>query len=77
MVTVCAHYEGTVIELKRCETEEEANEFMKHDYILHYADEMENGEEELIYADEMFIEDEVPFCEPIRNYMMEDDELPF
>ena len=58
MINVCAHYCGTTILLDSFETDTEANEFMQHDYILHYADEIENGEEdEIIKADEMFISD--------------------
>ena len=83
MINVCAHYCGTTILLDSFENKEDAEEFMKHDYVLHYADEIENAEEdELIYSDEMFISDEnIPFAEPISNeeiiYADDLDELPF
>ena len=68
MINVCAYYCGTVILLDSFETKEDADEFMRHNYILHYSDELENAEEdELIYADEMFIEDEVPFTETVKE----------
>ena len=76
MVKVCAHYCGTIIMIGEFETREQANEFMKHSYLMHYVDELVNAtEDELIYPDEMFIEeDEIPFCEvePALS-----DDLPF
>ena len=82
MVNVCAHYCGTTILLESFETKTEAEEFMQHDYVLHYADEIENGEEdEIIYSDEMFIsDDEIPFSEEYQNFTFDDedlDNLPF
>ena len=83
MINVCAHYNGTTILLGSFETEKKANEFMKNKYVLHYADEYEYPlEDEIIYPDEMFIEDEVPFMEPATDFMLNYDnlildELPF
>ena len=82
LINVCAHYCGTTILIDSFKTEEEAKEFMKHDYILYYADELENAEEdEIIYSNEMFIEDELPFFETqTPQIKFEDvnlDELPF
>ena len=84
MFNVCANYCGTTILLKSCETEDQAKEFMKHDYVLHYADEIEDGEEdEIIHIDEMFIENEVPFYEikiqntDLQNIFANNNELPF
>ena len=63
--------------LEEFETEDEAKEFMQNDFILHYADELEDAfEDELIYADEMFIDGEdIPFCEPPT--IKELDYLPY
>ena len=80
MTNVCAHYCGTTILLESFETEEAAKEFMKHDYVLYYADELENAEaDEIIYSYEMFIEDELPFFETpkIEIKDIDLDELPF
>ena len=82
MINVCANYCGSIILLESFETKDEAEEFMTHDYILFYADEIENGEkDEIIYTNEMFIEDELPFFEkPVEtklNNELELDELPF
>jgi len=78
MINVCAHYCGTTILLESFKTKKEAKEFMKNDYILHYADEIEDGEEDdLIYSDEMFIEDEIPFFETAETKFEDLDELPF
>jgi len=85
MIKVCAYYQGTIILLEEFETEEQATEFMSHNYILHYADEYENADEdELIYTDEMFIDtDDIPFSELLKPWERlgiaeEDwDELPF
>ena len=80
MTNVCAKYCGTIILLESFEDEDDAKEFMKHDYILHYADEYENAnEDDIIYSDEMFLEDEIPFFDTpminINNLSL--DELPF
>jgi len=80
MFKVCAHYCGTTILLEEFETIEEAEEFMMHDYILAYEDETEDHEEECIYRDEMFIDDDLPFSDPptIQEFAFEySDELPF
>ena len=90
MYKVCAYYCGTTIMLEEFDTTEEAEEFMTHDYILHYEDEMENADgDEIIYADEMFIlvdatdeEDEydgegIPFAEAPFEAVDDWDELPF
>jgi len=78
MVNVCAHYCGSTILLAELESEEAAGEFMKHDYILFYADEILNADEDVvIHPDEMFVEDEIPFCEPIHAEYEQSDELPF
>lgn len=78
MIKVCAHYCGTTILLKEFETEAEAKEFMKYDFV--FVDECEpdvcHGDD-LVYTDEMFIVDgEIPFCEP-PNALEIEDELPF
>ena len=77
MVKVCAHYNGTSILIDEFETKEEAEEFMKNDYILVYADETDGQEDELIYADEMYIDDseDIPFSEPI--ILEEYEDMPF
>ena len=85
MIKVCENYCGSTILLAEFEKEEEANEFMKHNYILFYADELDNAEEdEIIYPNEMFIDtEEIPFCEPINPWEMYNlteeqwGELPF
>ena len=82
MVNVCANYMGTVILLKSFNTKDKANEFMQHDYVLHYADEIEDAEEDdVIFADEMFLEDDIPFFDvPLNNQNLAEfelDELPF
>jgi hypothetical protein len=76
MVKVCARYCDTTILLGEME-EEKAKEFMKHPYILYNADETEDGEEDCIYPDEMFIDDseEIPFSEPPQK--CDDDWMPF
>ena len=80
MVNVCAKYCGSTILLAQCDTEKDAEEFMKKPYTLFYADEIENGEDdEVIYPHEMFIEDEIPFTDvdiPFDDYEIT-DELPF
>ena len=83
MVNVFAHYNGTTILIDTFKLREDAEEFIKHDYILHYADEIENGEEDdIIYSDEMFIsDDEIPFTETVPLKVIYDyenlDDLPF
>ena len=82
MFNVCARYCGTTILLESFEKKKDAEEFMKKDYILHYADEIEDGEEdELIYADEMFLENQLPFFESAvkcnNTNILDLDELPF
>lgn len=82
MINVCANYCGATILLESFETEEQAKEFMKHDYVLFFADEIENAEEdEIIHPYEMFIEEELPFFETKYSEMkfnnVELDELPF
>ena len=86
MVNVCAKYCGATILLKSFESVEQAKEFMKHTYVLYEADETENMEEECIYPDEMYLEDEIPFYESSGDmfgekdadgFGLEPDELPF
>ena len=83
MIKVCAHYCGTVILLDKFDSEEEANDFMKNDYVLAYADELENEyEDEVIHPYEMFIDEseDIPFCEPMNCDFInsiDSDELPF
>ena len=78
MINVCAKYCGSTIILAECETESEAEQFMKNDYVLFYADEIENGtEDEIIHPDEMFIDDEIPFCEPVTLDFVYSNDLPF
>ena len=79
MIKVCARYCGTTILLDEFENEDEAKEFMKHDYVLNYYDEFENVvDDEIIHANEMFIDDseDVPFSEPMLEIDYS-DELPF
>ena len=78
MYRVCARYEGTSIFLEEFETIEEAKEFMAHDYIIAYADELENEDgNEVVHPYEMYIDDEeeIPFNEPV--FYDWDDDLPF
>ena len=76
MVKVCALHIDTFIKLEEFETESEAKEFMKHDYVLAYADEVESNEDIIIHPDEMFIQDDnIPFYEPLTQE--EIDMLPF
>ena len=78
MINVCANHHGEVILLETFTEEEQAKEFMKYDYVLHYADEFENAEEDdIIHSYEMFIEDEIPFFEKVNNIDITPDELPF
>lgn len=78
MVNVCTNCCGTIILLESFETESEAKNFMKNDYVLYEADEMEDGQEYLIHSDEMFLENEIPFFEKVNiDDWQEDDELPF
>lgn len=82
MINVCTKYGDTIILLESFETKEEAEEFMKYDYVLNYADELENAEEdEIVHSDEMFLEDEIPFFEKqnIEQWTkkLDLDELPF
>ena len=84
MLKVCARYCGSTILLKECETAEEAEEFMKHEFTIVYSDEMENKyEDEVIEPDEMFLvnEDDLPFYEQPNEYVYPvyewDEELPF
>ena len=53
---VCAHYQGTTILLEEFEQKPEAEEFMLHPYYIVHDD----GDEEIIYPDEMFIEEDSP-----------------
>jgi len=79
MVKVCARYCGTIILLEEFETIDEAEDFMTHDFLMFHSDELETGEDEYIYPDEMFIDtekEEVPFCEPLTFDEIK-DELPF
>lgn len=82
MKFVCAHYNGITIMLDKFETDKEAEEFMKHDFVLHFADELEDADEdEIICKENMFIDnelDDLPFSEPINiNDVEWVDDLPF
>ena len=78
MVNVCTEYCGAVILLAEFETNEEAEEFMKHKYVLFEADETEDRTAEVINPEEMLIEEEIPFAEPVKpNEYPDLYELPF
>ena len=57
MYQVCAHYEGTVVLLAEFENLDDAKEFIKYDFVNAAADETEDGVADIIYSDEMFIEE--------------------
>lgn len=81
-MNVCTKYCGTTILLAECNTEEEAEEFMKHDYVLYYSDEIEDDEDVVISHDEMFICEDIHFYEPMTKeqfdkYFEDYDDLPF
>ena len=85
MFRVYANYCGSSLELASFETWQEAEEFMKHDFLLFSADETEDGQEEWIFTDEMSMcddeapeltEEDIPFCEPEIPFVYSDD-LPF
>ena len=76
MVKVCARdFRGDVILIKECETLDEAEEFMKHDYVCGPTP------DDIIYGDEMFIDN----SDKVRRESYsdafpapwDDDELPF
>ena len=70
MIKVCGYYYDTTLLIGEFETVEEAEEFMTHDYLVYYADETANGEEEWILTCDMFIDpDSLPY--------KEEDDLPF
>lgn len=84
MLTVCADYCGSPVMLRQFNDFESATEFMKHDYVIFHADEIENAEEdEIISKNEMYITDELPFedmpseKEEIWIKYQGSDELPF
>ena len=82
MVNVCADFCGSTVLLAQNIPEEEAYEFIKHKYVMFHADELEDGDEDIIiYPSEMFIsEEEIPFTETefTNPYDYDDtDELPF
>jgi hypothetical protein len=57
--------------LESFETQEAADKFMKNKYVLFYADELENAEEDVIInPEDMFIEEELPFFEPYKNTLL-------
>lgn len=60
MIRVCANHDNKLIMIDEFWTIEEAQSFMKNKYVLHYADEFEDADEdEIIYPEEMFIENEI------------------
>ena len=66
---VCAKYCGSVIELDEFKTQDEAVAFTKNPFVLFYADEMENGEEdEIIYPKEMWIEEYLGVRKIVESY---------
>lgn len=86
MYTVCANYCNSTVILDTFKTEEEAENFMKHDYILIHSDEFaDEQEDDIIHPDEMFIsnDDEIPFYEPLvycekyNEVFIDSDDLPF
>lgn len=75
MINVCCNYCGSIILLESFDNQDDADSFMKNQYVLFYADEIEDAEEDVIISpDEMFIEDEIPFFEKPNINL---DELPF
>ena len=58
MYRVCTIYDNNLILLAEFNTEEEADKFMQHKYIIAYEDETEDGEEVVINPEEMAIFDE-------------------
>ena len=80
-MNVYAHHDGTTILLAENLTNDEANEFMLNTYVLDYADETLGYEDDVIFPDEMYASDEIPFYEPsdqAENYDdLDPDELPF
>ena len=82
MVKVCALVDDKLICLDTFEDEEKAEEFMKNDYVLNYADEFETGEDEIVHSEEMFKvldDDIIPFAEdlPVSFKEIAEAELPF
>lgn len=76
MVKVCAHCIDADIMLEEFKTEMEAEEFMKHDYVLAYADEVESNEDIIVHPEEMYIDnDYIPFSEPLTQEEL--DMLPY
>ena len=76
MIRVCAIHNGGFYELAEFDRQEDAEDFMKCDFVLNYADEFdESAEDDVIHSDEMFIDEEIPFCEPCEE--ADDDKLPF
>ncbi len=60
MVRVCANHDNSIVMLDEFWTTEEAEEFMKHKYVLYYADETEDSDkDEVVYPEEMFIDNEI------------------
>ena len=76
---ICARYCGTTILLAEFNDRKQAEEFMKHDFVMNYYDEFDNIEDdEIIHANEMFIDEEdeeIPFSDPVVYEW--DDDLPF
>ena len=71
MYKVCAHYQGTTILLKEFECKPKAEEFMLHPYYIEYDD----GSDEIIYPDEMYLEIDVDKSEAFAD--LKPDDLPF
>ena len=73
MIKVCGYFHDTILLIGEFETKEEAEEFMQHDYLVYYADETANAEDEWICTCDMFIDsDDIPFNDPFTR-----EELPF
>ena len=83
MYKVCAMIDDKICLLEEFECKPEAEEFMLHDYVLFYKDEMEEAtEDEVIHPEEMFILDDqdlLPFTDitPPSEVGAFAEELPF
>lgn len=83
MIKVCAYLNKELLCLSSFEKEEDADDFMKNDYVLCFADEVEENEDVVISSDDMFtvVDDEtIPFSEIFSDVTEEPEEeieLPF
>lgn len=82
MYQVCTKYCGTIISLTELISLEEAEEFVKHPFVMFYKDEFDKErDDDVIYPDEMWIEEALPFTDsPSKTEWKELEdavELPF